>query len=187
MSTEQSSDDIRTSTIVSRSPGLAYERMREVRRTHFTQPLASKLSVQGALLVALAAALSLTLGVGPGAGSGAAVSLVTLGAGAGTLVAAGATAHAGVGACRLRCEPLTEREALALVTVEDAASYLGIATGGLLVAATVVAALVAVIAGAGPATATAGVTVTVMAGAAVAAGLVLAAGRYLDGRLPRSD
>lgn len=181
---EQSSDDIRSSTIVSRSPGLAYERMREVRQTYFTQSLANKLRVEGALLVAMAAALVLALGAGGGAAGTASTQLVSLGAGGAALVAAGATAHAVVGTCRLRCEPLTERQALGLVTVEDAASYLGIASGGLVVAATVVAALVGLVTGWPPGTATSSVTAAVAAGALVAAGLVLATGRFFEGRLP---
>lgn len=186
MSMEQSPDDIRSSTIVSRSPGLAYERMRDVRRTHFAQPLANKLRVEGALLVAMAAALVLALGAGTGVAGTASTRLVTLGTAGGALVAAGATAHAAIGTCRLQCEPLTERQALAMVTVEDAASYLGIAGGGALVAATVVAALVGLVTGWPPATAASSVTAVVAAGAMVAAGLVLATGRFFEGRLPRS-
>jgi len=186
MSTEQSPDDVRRSTIVSRSPGMAYERMREGRRTHFAQPLADKLRVEGALLVAMAAALALALGAGNGAAGTASIRLFTLGAAGGALVAAGATAHAAIGTCRLRAEPLTERQALALVTVEDAASYLGIAAGGFVVAATVVAALVGLVSGWPPATATSSITAAVAAGAMVAAMVVLATGRFFEGRLPRS-
>ncbi|MCU4802227.1 hypothetical protein OB920_17770 [Halobacteria archaeon HArc-gm2] len=185
MSTEQSPDDVRSSTIVSRSPGLAYERMREGRRTHFAQPLADKLRVEGALLVAMAAALALALGVSGGAAGTASTRLLTLGTAGGALVAAGATVHAAVGTCRLQCEPLTERQALALVTVEDAASYLGIATGGLVVAATVAAALVGLVTGWSPATSTSSVTGAVAAGAMVAAMVVLATGRFFEGRFPR--
>ena len=184
MSMEQSPDEIRRSNIVSRSPGLAYERMREVRRTHFAQPLTNKLTVQGALLVALAAALSLTMGVGGGTGGSTTVSLAPLAVGGGALVAAGATAHAAVGACRLRCEPLTERQALAVITVEDAASYLGIASGGLVVAMTVLAALTGLATGWNPAFGGPSVTGAVAAGAMVAASVVMATGHFFDGRLP---
>jgi len=100
------------------------------------------------------------------------------------LVAAGATTHAAVGTCRLQCEPLTERQALALVTVEDAASYLGIATGGLVVAAAVAAALVGLATGWSPAAEPSSLTAAVAAGALVVAGLVLATGRFFEGRLP---
>jgi len=95
----------------------------------------------------MAAALALALGAGNGAAGTASIRLFTLGAAGGALLVAGATAHAAIGTCRLRAEPLTERQALALVTVEDAASYLGIAAGGFVVAATVVAALVGLVSG----------------------------------------
>lgn len=185
MSTEQSPAEPRRSTIISRSPGLAYERMRDVRQSHFTQPLVRKLVVQGALLVALASTLTLTAVVGAGSTGGVVPDLATLGAGAGSLVAAGVTAHAAVGTYRLRREPLTEREALALVTIEDAASYLGIGTGGLLVAATVAAATVGV--ATGTATASGPATAAVAAGAVVVAGLAMGGGRYLRGRLPDDE
>lgn len=182
MSTEQSPPEPRRSTIVSRSPGLAYERMRDVRQSHFTQPLVRKLAVQGALLVALASTLALTASVGSGPAGGAVPDLATLGAGGGSLVAAAITAHAAVGAYRLRREPITEREALALLTVEDAASYLGIGCGGLLVAATVVATVLGLTTGA--ATANGTTTAVVATGAVVVAGFAMVAARYLEGRLP---
>lgn len=182
MSTEHSPPDLQRSTIVSRSPGLAYERMREVRQSHFSQPLARKLSVQGAMLVALAAAISLSVGVGTA--GGVTDGLVTLGAGGGALVVAGVTAHGAVGGYRLRREPLTEREALALLTVEDAASYLGIVAGGLLVAATVATALVGLVTGSGPAAAPSTATAAVLVGASAAAALALGAARFFRGRLP---
>lgn len=187
MSTEQPTDEIRSSTIVSRSPGLAYERMREGRTAHFSQPLANKLTVEGALLVALAGALSLAVGLGAGAVGGASSNLVTLAAGAGALVAAAATAHGAVGAYRLLNEPITEREALALLTVEDAASYLGIATGGILTAMAVVATLVGAVGDPVASPGSPDLAVTVAIVLAVVAGVTLAAGRYLEGRLPRSD
>jgi hypothetical protein len=187
MSMEQSSDEIRRSTIVSRSPGLAYERMRDVRRTHFSRPLAEKLRVEGALLVAVAAALSLAIGVGGATDGAAAVGLVTLAAGTAALVAAGATAHAAAGTYRLYSEPLTEHQALAVITVEDAASYLGIATGGLLAGVTVLASLATVAGDVGPTAGQAVTTGAVMGATAVAAAFALTAGRYLDGRLPRRE
>lgn len=183
MSTEQMSDDIRTSTIVSRSPGLAYERMREVRRTHFAQPLATKLVVESAMLAALAAALSLWIVI-RGGPTEVSSGLVTLAAAAGAVVAAGVTAHVGVGAFRLLREPLTERQALALITVEDAAAYLGIASGGLLTAVTVGAMGVELLTGSGQASGSVVPTAAVVVGLAAGAGLAMAAGRYVEGRLP---
>ncbi len=175
------------STIVSRSPGLAYERMREVRQSHFTQPLARKLGVQGALLVAVAGTLALAMGLGGGAGGSSSRHLASLAAAAASLVGAGVTGHACVGAYRLRYEPLTEREALALLTVEDAAAYLGIVAGGLLVAGTVVAAGVSILTGAGPAVGPVATTRAVTVGVAVGAALTLGVGRFVDGRLPGGE
>lgn len=182
MSTQQSPTDPTRSNIVSRSPGLAYERMREARRSHFAQSLVRKLTLQGTLLATLAATLAVVLVGGSGGVGQAGANPATLAAAGGAVVAAGVTAHAAVGTYRLRREPLTEREALALLAVEDAAAYLGIACGGLLVAATVVAAVLGWNAGADPSTTV--VTAGVAAGAAVAAAVALATGHYLRDRLP---
>lgn len=186
MSTEQPSTEISGSTIVSRSPGLAYERMRERRTTRLSQPLANKLAVEGALLVALAAALSLAVGFDALSVGGSSVGLVALAAGAGAVVAAAVTGHVAVATYRLLEEPITEREALALLAVEDAASYLGIVTGGLLALVTLAAALAGAVSGPGGAAGPTAAAAPVALGLAVAAGLTLAAGRYVDGRLPRT-
>ena len=183
MSTEQSSKEPRRSTIVSRSPGLAYQRMREARPSHFTQSLVRKLTAEGVLLAALATLLAQRLVVGGGATGGSTPDVVALAAGGAVLLALTAGAHAAVGVYRIRNEPLTERQALRVLAVEDAASYLGIGTGGLVVVTTGVFAAVG-----GPLP-TAGTTTTavVAAVATTAAVLSLAAGAYVRGRLPRSS
>lgn len=183
MGTKQSSSDLHQSTIVRRSPGLAYERMREARRSHFSQSLVRKLTVQASLLFVVATALVLLLAHDSGAPD-AARDLGVLAASAGSLLVLSAAVHVGVGIYRLRREPLTEREALRLLAVEDGASYLGLGTGGLLVASTVVLGAVDLIAGTpigGQGTSIAGTFAAVTATAAI---LSLAAGQYLDAHLP---
>lgn len=175
------------STIVSRSPGKAYERMREARPTHFDQPVGRKLLAVGGLLALLAATFgSALLGDAlPSADGPGTAAPVAVGAVAALLLVAGALGLGGVAAYRLRTEPLTERQALRVLAVEDAASYLGLGTGGLLAVGAVLATafdLGSSVAAAGPVAPTAeGVAVV----AGVAAAGAVAAGRALRGRLPR--
>lgn len=179
------------STIVSRSPGKAYDRMRQARPSHFTGPLARKLLVAGGLLAVLAAtfAPAVLRGLAPGMGAGTAPSpeAVALGTAAAALVATGALAHAAVGAYRYAFEPLTERQALRLVVVEDAGAYLGLLTGGLLVLATVGAVALTGDAATGGEAAASGPGLALLTGATALGGvLAVAAGRLLRGRLPDS-
>lgn len=180
MTTAQPPGDPDRSTIVSRSPGLAYERVRDARPSHLDQSLAAKVTAAGVLLAVLAAGLAPVLVGGAGAGDGSSISL--LAAGACAFLGLAAAGLGALAAYRLAREPLTERRAAAVVAVEDALSYLGLGVGGPLAVST------AAVAGLGWSSAGTGVAPSTVAGiAALLSVAALVGGLALRGRLPRSS
>lgn len=168
--------------------GTAYEQMRAVRPSHFGRGLAGRLAAYAVLFAVLGVAAgqewlaalskaggSIPVGVAPGPG------LV-----AGGILVVTAGALLGSAAYRRRAEPMTERAALRVLTVEDWATYLGLITGGL----TVLLAVGGPTFGVGPlATGGAGPGGSAVVGllavvATTSATACWAASRWLDGRLP---
>lgn len=166
--------------------GVAYERMRAVRPTYFGGPIHRRLARHAVLLGAIAFAAGQQWFAATGSVAGGPVLAVApgLAAVAAAILIASSVLLAGSARYRRRNEPLTERAALRVLAVEDAATYLGYLTGG----GTALLAVALPTLGIGPSvaggTAFAGL---LAAGAAVAAVAARTAGVWFRGRVPRAE
>jgi hypothetical protein len=140
MATDRTPDSI-TSAVLS---GTAYERLRQLRASHFNQPLPRKLTMQGGLLASLATIFPMFLlypetaaeYIGSTDPAVAAPKVTAMGVFGGSVVFLSAALLVIVALYRLRHAPLTEQQAHAVLTAEDFASYMGVGTGGMAILVT---------------------------------------------------